>query len=237
MKVVRLLPQLHMLDFPIGHAYLWTSSEGVTVIDTSLPGSGPLIGAAIEELGHRRSDVRRLLLTHCHQDHAGSAAEVASWADVVVHAHAADAPVLRGESPGPEPVLAEWERPLFDQVHARIPPRAPAPVRVDEELGDGDRIDLGDGVQALAVAVPGHTPGSVAFHLPGPRVLFTGDTIARAPDGEVILGVFNVDTEQAAASFRRQARLDVDIVCFGHGRALTENASARLQAAQRHVTG
>jgi len=79
--------------------------------------------------------------------------------------------------------------------------------------------------------LPGHTPGSAALYLPGPRILFAGDTIARTPTGEVILGVFNVDRVQAIESFRRQARLDVAIACFGHGDPLTENATAKLREA------
>jgi glyoxylase-like metal-dependent hydrolase (beta-lactamase superfamily II) len=63
-------------------------------------------------------------------------------------------------------------------------------------LADGDEIDLGGGVSAVAVAAPGHTPGSVAFHLPGPRVLFTGDTVAR--HGEPL-------TEEASAALRAAA--------------------------------
>ena len=104
-------------------------------------------------------------------------------------------------------------------------------MRVDHELADGDTIDLGGGVQALAVGVPGHTPGSVAFYLPEPRVLFTGDTVARAPDGQIILGVFNADPAQAALSLMRQVELGADIACFGHGDPATGNAAAQLTAA------
>jgi len=81
--------------------------------------------------------------------------------------------------------------------------------------------------------VPGHTAGSVAFHLPDARVLFAGDTIARSPDGHVVLGVFNADPVQAVASFHRQAGLDVEIACFGHGEPLKGNAAAAIRA----VTG
>jgi glyoxylase-like metal-dependent hydrolase (beta-lactamase superfamily II) len=178
--------------------------------------------------------VRRLLLTHWHEDHVGSAAEIAAWGDVSVYAHRADAPVIRGEQAGSPPTLADWERPLFDQVRMRLPQNHPTPVHVDHELDDADVIDLG-GVRAVALAVPGHTPGSVAFYLPDPRVLFTGDTIARSPDGQVVLGVFNTDPAQAVASFHRQAELDTEIACFGHGKPLTHKAAAALRTAAEQL--
>jgi glyoxylase-like metal-dependent hydrolase (beta-lactamase superfamily II) len=235
-KVIELLPQLHMLSFPVGHAYLWQDPAGLTLIDTSVAGSAPLIVEAIEGLGHHRSDLRRLLLTHFHEDHIGSAAHIAAWGDAVVYAHRADAPVIRGEAAGLPPTLADWEQRLLDQVRTQMPAHPPAPVRVDHELDDGDLIDFGSGVQAVAVAMPGHTPGSVAFYLPEPRVLFAGDTIARSRDGEVILGVFNVDPVRAVTSLKRQAHLDAEIACFGHGEPLTENAAVELKATAERLS-
>jgi glyoxylase-like metal-dependent hydrolase (beta-lactamase superfamily II) len=236
MKVLELSPRLVMLHFPVGHAYLWRGSDGLTLIDTGVPGSAPAIDGALDSLGHRRDDVRRLLLTHHHGDHAGSAAEIRGWGGVTVHAHREEAPVLRGEQPGRAPDLAEWEQELLTRVQAGMPTDPVLPVPVDCELADGDEIDLG-GEPAIAVAVPGHTCGSVAFYLPRSRVLFAGDTIARAPDGTVMLGVFNVDPALAAASFRRQAKLDVEIACFGHGEPLTESAADALRAAADQPSG
>jgi glyoxylase-like metal-dependent hydrolase (beta-lactamase superfamily II) len=237
MKIVELLPQLYLLSFPVGNVYLWGDAAGLTLIDAGVPGSAPSIGTAIEELGYQRSDLRRVLLTHCHEDHIGSAVDITGWGDIVVYAHRADAPVIRGEMAAAPPQLAEWERVLLDQVRTQMPPDPPAPVRVDHELDNGDVIDLGGGVEAVAVSVPGHTPGSVAFHLPGPRVLFTGDSIARSPDGTVVLGVFNVDPVQATASFKRQADLDAEIACFGHGDPLTDRAADRLAEAVERLSG
>lgn len=219
-----------MLHFPVGHVYLWRGSDGLTLVDTGLPGSAAEIAAAIESLGHRPSDVRRLLLTHHHVDHVGSATDVVAWGAATVYAHRADAAVIRGEQPGLPPKLADWERPLFERVTGGLPATAPAPVGVDHELDDGEAVDLG-GTVATAVAVPGHTPGSVAFYLAEPRVLFTGDTIARGLDGRVMLGVFNVDPQEAAASLARQAALEVEVACFGHGDPLTDDATAALRAA------
>ena len=89
-------------------------------------------------------------------------------------------------------------------------------------------------MEAVAVAAPGHTPGSVTLHLPEPRVLVTGDAVARTPDGEhVILGVFNTDPAQAAESFERLAALDIEIACFGHGEPVAQGAGAELRVAAR----
>ena len=64
----------------------------------------------------------------------------------------------------------------------------------------------------------GHTPGSIALHLPEHGVLFTGDAVAASPfDGKVMLGVFNVDRAQTVDSFATLAALGANIACFGHG--------------------
>lgn len=110
-----------------------------------------------------------------------------------------------------------------------MPAERPAPVRVDRPLEDGDVLEFGDG--ARVVAAPGHTPGSIGIFLPEHGVLFTGDTVACSPAGNVVLGVFNIDPAQAAASFARLAALETGIVCFGHGEPVTANAARRLREA------
>lgn len=91
----------------------------------------------------------------------------------------------------------------------------------------GEVLPFGDG--ARVVHAPGHTTGSIAIHLPLHGVLFTGDTVASVE--RVMLGVFNVDRAEAAATFRRLAALAPRTVCVGHGDPLTENAAAAMEAA------
>ncbi|MFD5507593.1 MBL fold metallo-hydrolase [Streptomyces sp. NPDC127051] len=132
--------------------------------------------------------------------------------------------MIRGEFPVPEPVLLDWELPLY--AHGLTVPPAP-PTRVDREVEDGEVLPFGGG--AVVVHAPGHTPGSIGTHLPRHGVLFAGDCIARVD--RVMLGVFNVDRAGAQASFRRLAALSPSVACFGHGDPLTESAAATLRAA------
>jgi glyoxylase-like metal-dependent hydrolase (beta-lactamase superfamily II) len=189
--VIELLPRLSFIRLPVGHAYLWRDPDGLTLIDAGLPGSAPLLADAVRQAGHKLSDLRHLVLTHFHPDHIGAAADVAGWGEVGVLAHHADAPFIRAAGAGPAPDLADWERPLYEQVTSQRLAR-PQPVvapRIDRELTDGDELGFGD--DAVALAVPGHTPGSIAIYLPRHGVLFTGDAVARRPDGTVIGGIFN----------------------------------------------
>jgi glyoxylase-like metal-dependent hydrolase (beta-lactamase superfamily II) len=233
MEVIQLTPRLYFIRLPVGHAYLWHDPGGLTLIDAGLPGSTPLIAEAIRRAGYQPADLRRLVLTHFHADHAGAAADIAGRGEVEVLAHHADAPFIRAQAAGPPPDLAGWERPVYEEVMSRLPPQPAVPCRVDRELGDGDEPGFGDG--AVTVAVPGHTPGSIALWLPRHRVLFTGDAAVRGQDGKVTCGVFNVSRAQAAASFRRLAGLSATAACFGHGEPLTHGAAAALTAAARSL--
>jgi glyoxylase-like metal-dependent hydrolase (beta-lactamase superfamily II) len=220
MQTRPLTSQLTLLRFSVGQAYVWRDGDELTLIDTGPAGSGPDIASALAPLGR----LRRIVLTHFHDDHAGSAAELAAGG-VQVLAHRADAPVIRGERPGPPPAFTPAERELHARVAAGLP-AAPA-CRVDVELDEGDRLEVGDGAEVLSV--PGHTDGSVALHLPADGVLFTGDLIAEW-NGEPIPGPFNVDPDTAVRSSRRLAALpDVDIACFGHGEPLVGQARDRLR--------
>jgi hypothetical protein len=63
--------------------------------------------------------------------------------------------------------------------------------------------------------------------------VFTGDSIANVQ--RLMPGVFNVDPEETVKSFHKQAALDVETTCFGHGDPIRTGAGAALRAAARQL--
>ncbi|GGW43027.1 putative metallo-beta-lactamase superfamily protein [Streptomyces lucensis JCM 4490] len=231
MDVIELLPRLHLLRFPVGQAYLWADDDDeLTLVDAGPLGSGRAIAGAVTALGRAPSDVRRIVLTHFHTDHAGGAGEFAALSGAEVLAHHLDAPFVRGELDGPPPRLADWEVPIQAAVAELLPVGTPVPPAAVTELSDGDVLDFGGGARVLHV--PGHTDGSVALFLPGEGVLFTGDTVAASPaDGTVMPGVFNLDRYRLRTSLERLAALGAEVACFGHGDPVVGGAAAALRTA------
>jgi glyoxylase-like metal-dependent hydrolase (beta-lactamase superfamily II) len=218
MERAALLPELTLMRVGNFQFYLWEDGRSRTLIDTGAVGSRNHVAALV-------SGLELIVLTHCHTDHCGSAAELRDWSGARVVAGAGDVDIIRGERPAPFPVLEDWERPIYEQVSVGLPWVAPA-VPVDDELAGGEVLDFGGGAEVIAI--PGHTEGSIAVYLPAHRALFTGDTVANV--GQLTLGVFNQDRAATVASFKRLAELDVEVACFGHGEPIVSGAGERLRA-------
>src|ERR687889_607115 len=198
--------------------------NGNTLVDAGLPGQAEAIGAALLDAGIGVRDLRRIIFTHQDLDHIGSGAALVRQSGARVFAHPADAPYVEGEL-RPIKVTPEMleRRPQMREVLERL-----EPVRVDEHLEDGERLDLAGGIRVIFT--PGHTPGHLSLYLERPKVLVAGDALT-AEDG-FLNGpnpTMTLDVREAARSVSRLAELDVQaIVCY-HGGVVGEDANGQLR--------
>jgi len=225
----QIAPSLHLLRLGgpahLLNLYLWDGDDGVTLIDTGWRSSASDIEAALHALGRERQDVRRIVLTHFHDDHSGSAAEIATWADIEVIAGRNEARFIEGAERGPVAVLTAKERALVGDLNE--PPHGPA-CAVTRVVDDGDLISFAGG--ARIIGVPGHTPGSIAIYLPEADAVLTGDAVAEL-NGEIIVGIFNTNRSAAVASLRSLHATGAEVAGFGHGEPLLTSAHRRISEA------
>ncbi|MEU9157113.1 MBL fold metallo-hydrolase [Streptomyces sp. NPDC048417] len=179
---------VHPLVSPWGRFGLYSffvDAPEPAIVDTGIA-SSPAEGMApaLEAIGRRIEDVRWILLTHGHIDHVGGAH--ALWeltgrrAQVVIHE--ADAPMLRSRRAHVEEYRAGRGRYLRDaEGEAGVAAAAHAVISGEMEpsllVRGGETLSLGGDVTVSVHAIPGHTPGSVAYVLDGQRSVFVGDAV------------------------------------------------------------
>lgn len=233
---MKLAPHIHRLGNDIVASYLFDFPDGVTLVDAGLPGHWNDLRRELDAIGRPLSDVLGLLLTHGDSDHIGFAERLREEAGVRVFVHAADARRARtGEKPktpmGPVrvgPMLG------FLAYGLRRGALRTTHVRDVTEVADGDVLSLPG--SPVVVGMPGHSPGSIAVHVPAAGAVCVGDALTTR---HVLTGrvgpqpaPFTDAPDDADASLDRLAAIDASWVLPGHG-APWAGSPAELAAAVR----
>ncbi|WP_426115556.1 subclass B3 metallo-beta-lactamase [Massilia sp. PWRC2] len=128
---------------------LITSPDGHILIDGGTPQSPVQIVAHIRQLGFKVEDIKFILNSHQHFDHAGGIAELQKLSGATVLTSKAGAAVLTSG-------VADKADPQYSNLPAM------APIARVRALADGDVVKLGS-LQVTAHYTPGHAPGGVSW--------------------------------------------------------------------------
>lgn len=131
-------------------AYLIDTGAGLILLDVGYAPFEPEVIKNIKALGFDPKQIRIVLNSHAHLDHAGGLAALKRDTGAKLHAMAGDAAILEGGGKG-DPDVGD---------RAGFPP-----VKVDRVLQDGDTVSLGK-VTLTAHLTPGHTPGCTTWTVP-----------------------------------------------------------------------
>lgn len=187
-------------------AWLISSSEGHVLLDGGpSPAGAKLIEVNIAALGFKPSDVKILINTHAHFDHAGGLAQLKADTGAKVWASRPDEPALeKGQHFG-------------DNVNGLTPF---APVKVDKTFGDGQKLKLGE-TTLVAHLTPGHTIGCTTWTT---QVVERGQPLnvtfpcSTSVAGNVLVGnkTYRSIVADYRASFTQLAALPTDVMLPGH---------------------
>ena len=221
MSLKQIVPGLYAVPLGGVNAFLIDSDE-LTLVDTGVENSADTILGAVQAIGRKRGDLRHILVTHCHPDHAGSLAELKRRTGAPAYMHPVGAAVTRTGvltfDLKPSPGMEDLFHALMGLDGAEY-----EPADIEHEVRDGEELPIAGGIRAIHL--PGHSAGQLAF-LWGDQggVLFAGD----AASNRTRLGYSPgyQDFEQGKRDLMKLAALDFDVACFAHGEAIVGGASA-----------
>lgn len=206
---VRVFGQTYLVGFGGLNIGLIKTSGGLILIDGAVPQAVPAIEANIRKLGYQVRDIKYILSTEPHYDHASGIAALARDSGATVLASALAAKELRvGVADPDDPQASGLER-------------FPGVTRI-RAVRDGEKIMLG-GTVVTAVSTPGHTLGSMSWSWPqceGRRcltVVFAASTNPTAPDAyrfsdpahRLFLAAYD-------STFRRLRSMTCDVLITAH---------------------
>lgn len=153
------------------------------------------------------SEVRQLglsvavvLHTHAHFDHFLASGEIKKATGAALCLHPADRELW---------TMLDVQCRMFGVPYVPVPPP-------DHWLQDEEKIAFGSET-AVALHTPGHTPGSMSFHLPGQKLVLAGDTLFRGSIGRTDLWGGDFDAIERSIRERLYTLDEGTIVVTGHG--------------------
>jgi len=219
----------HLYQVPIGpvNAFILNADE-LILIDTGYKGKHETILKALNELGKTPADIRHILLTHSHPDHAGALADIMKLTEAQTYMHGADAALMRQGLAGRLPFIISpglMNKIIFN-VFMKGSKNENDVVAIGHELIDGEQLSMAGGIKV--VYTPGHSLGHVCFLLETEQTLVAGDICSNMMG----LGWSTVYEDRAVglASIKKAAAFNFDKAVFGHGKPIMESASEKIKA-------
>jgi len=185
-------------------AYLIVTPKGLILLDATMEQNVPAIEANIKALGHKLSDVKILLNSHAHFDHAGGLAVMKRDTGAQLDAMEGDVWALEnGKHFGDQNYVGTF-----------------APVKVDRHLKDGDTVALG-GVTMTALLTAGHTRGCTTWTMTLKVRAGTKNVVfpcSLSVAGNKLYGnkAYPGIVDDYRASFKRMAAMKADLVLPAH---------------------
>jgi glyoxylase-like metal-dependent hydrolase (beta-lactamase superfamily II) len=207
-----------------GNIYLLVDKK-LTLVDAGYRGSARYILKAVGRLGYSPDDITNIIITHHHPDHIRGLADLKKITPARVLAHVNDIPYINGQLPQPGPTRPAWLKHILNPLHRVL---ATCPVNVDDELKDGDELQILEGIRIIHT--PGHTPGSIILYMKIQKAVIIGDLLTHGEKLYLPSREFTVDMLQEYHSIQKLARLEFDIACFGHGPPIMNEASLQIRS-------
>ncbi|MHB8392263.1 MAG: MBL fold metallo-hydrolase [Acidobacteriaceae bacterium] len=167
--------RIPILPLRMVNCHLVIGENGCILVDTGLPGSESKIERVLKQNKLSFRDIKLIIVTHAHMDHAGSAARVRELSGAPIVGHEGDAEYYAQKKPMTF-CATGWFGRMFLRTGLNFQPYTP--FRPDILLPKDETLNLERfGVSGVARHTPGHTAGSISVQLASGDAL-VGDLVA-----------------------------------------------------------
>ena len=225
MLTMQVIPQVYQLTFRHVNIFLIVE-DTLTLIDAGFRRNPEGLIDFIHALGRSPEDIKLIILTHNHVDHTGGLAEVRKLTKAQVAAPRIDFTLGKDvlPYPGGNFLGKVLQVPAFSSIRNRLVLNA---GEIDVLLDGGEVFTVLGGLRV--VPTPGHTAGSISLYAPRKKLIFVADALKKRHDIlSLPLKTATSDINQAIFSVKKMAKLEIDTICFGHGRPVTKDAKGSL---------
>ena len=148
------------------------------------------------------SNVKYIVLTHCHADHMSGVQELKSKYGGMILIHIEDEPGLKDPSVN-----------LSDYIGI-----GNVTIEADSRINDNDLLHIGD-IEFKVIHTPGHTKGGICLYQEEQKILFSGDTIFRGTWGRTDLPTGSFEAIINSITYRIMTLPEDTIIYPGHGKS------------------
>jgi glyoxylase-like metal-dependent hydrolase (beta-lactamase superfamily II) len=189
------------------------------LIDTGLPSTFPYVERLLAEAGVDRSNVKLILNTHAHHDHAGADRLVKEMTGALVGAPLGAVPWIEDHDLNYREFALHHPDVIPDspELRAELSPTLTGGTRVDLIIDEGVRVRPGRDVELVAYSVPGHMHAELAYYERFSRVMIIGDAVT-GTDWPIFHGHLVPSAYRATLARLRQltSELPIETVVLAH---------------------
>ncbi|HEV2836298.1 MAG TPA: MBL fold metallo-hydrolase [Pyrinomonadaceae bacterium] len=217
-------------------SYIVRTANGLIVVDAGMDSDGADVHAGLRQMNAQPDEIRAILLTHWHNDHAAGAHALQALTGAPVYYHRGDEPFYTGRAGATgarrwlSDRIPEWG--VLVLAKGLLGEATPRAVTAQHFVQDGEII-LND---FEVIATPGHTEGHVCYFYRPAKALFAGDALA-VIDGRIRFMARPVtpDLDNARASLEKCLTLNPQLICPGHREPLTTDVEAACETIRTYL--
>ncbi len=225
-QLLQITPKVYQLSLGQVNAFL-IEDNGFTLVDTGYKNSLSRIFNILSKAGKDPYKIKQIVLTHCHPDHAGSAAAIQQKLNIPIYTHALETPLVEqgisGRLPWQRtPGLMNW---IIYTAFIKHADKTNEPASIKESLFDNDELPVAGGLRVIHT--PGHSAGHIALLVKSEELLIAGDICGNVAGLQ--LSTVYENRQEGVRSIKKAADLNFEKAAFGHGKPLMNRASEEMK--------